>query len=377
MLRVQRLMTSAAVAGLLSCSGHAFAQGYRMTVDANTSSLSGTVAVSVRFTGNMVGTYNATTNPTGTRTNPGSSIVAAPTNNPVPVSGTGGTGNPAPTVSTKPAGTYYLNVNAPGQRITVAGLSANLIGASPQPALPVSVSITYATFRTFVPNYLYTWFGFPIPISLGNATVQAMALSQDSVVTGALTPSGPNSYTYSLQVPCTLSTTILVQGSAVPNVSQSTLTFNGTVTLNGLNPPTVTGTLSIPTNITQTIAPTPGTPAPFSLPPPPFSTGPNADVLLTADIIAPSSATVNGTTSLPASGARLNPADIAQSNGDGGPNGVNDEGDYNLFFNSFFLPSNEPLRLFADVAQSTGDAGPNAVIDEGDYNCFFNNFFLP
>ncbi|MBL0871171.1 MAG: hypothetical protein IBJ18_11415, partial [Phycisphaerales bacterium] len=62
------------------------------------------------------------------------------------------------------------------------------------------------------------------------------------------------------------------------------------------------------------------------------------------------------------------------------------EGDYNLFFNSFFL-ENYVESWPADIANSAGDVspqyatgvvggGPNGVIDEGDYNAFFNNFFL-
>ncbi|MBL0871173.1 MAG: PQQ-dependent sugar dehydrogenase [Phycisphaerales bacterium] len=79
-------------------------------------------------------------------------------------------------------------------------------------------------------------------------------------------------------------------------------------------------------------------------------------------------------------------SDIAQDTGDPGTNGVVNEGDYNLFFNSFFL-ENYVESWPADIANSAGDVspqyatgvvggGPNGVIDEGDYNAFFNNFFL-
>ncbi|CAN5751509.1 hypothetical protein BH11PLA1_BH11PLA1_07890 [soil metagenome] len=84
---------------------------------------------------------------------------------------------------------------------------------------------------------------------------------------------------------------------------------------------------------------------------------------------------------------RCQPADIADDQGNPLPpppgvpnNGVN-EGDYNLFFNSFF--TNQAIGSPADIASDDGTplppfgpAGlPNNGVNEGDYNAFFNNFF--
>ncbi|CAN5866657.1 hypothetical protein BH11PLA1_BH11PLA1_10400 [soil metagenome] len=81
-----------------------------------------------------------------------------------------------------------------------------------------------------------------------------------------------------------------------------------------------------------------------------------------------------------------NPADIATDAGDPMPtvtvggvvyrdgNGAVNEGDYNCFFNTFFLDA--PNNLPADVADDAGNPGSNGSVNEGDYNCFFNNFFL-
>ncbi|MBL0870807.1 MAG: hypothetical protein IBJ18_09560 [Phycisphaerales bacterium] len=66
-------------------------------------------------------------------------------------------------------------------------------------------------------------------------------------------------------------------------------------------------------------------------------------------------------------------------------NGVN-EGDFNCFFNTFFLPA--PGNAPCDIADDQGTALPpfdvggtngaaNNGVNEGDYNCFFNNFFQP
>lgn len=70
----------------------------------------------------------------------------------------------------------------------------------------------------------------------------------------------------------------------------------------------------------------------------------------------------------------LDVADIADWRGEPGRNGHIDEGDYNLFFSSFFFP-NYGGQLYADVADDAGNPGPNGVVNEGDYNAFFFWFF--
>ncbi|CAN5822590.1 hypothetical protein BH11PLA1_BH11PLA1_00390 [soil metagenome] len=92
----------------------------------------------------------------------------------------------------------------------------------------------------------------------------------------------------------------------------------------------------------------------------------------------------------PTAAARCSPADIADDQGNPLPppagvpnNGVN-EGDYNLFFNSFF--TNQALGSPADIADDQGTPLPpfgtggqapamNSGVNEGDYNAFFNSFF--
>ncbi|CAN5842039.1 hypothetical protein BH11PLA1_BH11PLA1_24340 [soil metagenome] len=76
-------------------------------------------------------------------------------------------------------------------------------------------------------------------------------------------------------------------------------------------------------------------------------------------------------------------ADIGDDAGDAPPKwdaanaGVN-EGDYNAFFNHFFLSA--PANAVCDIADDAGFAPPrtgesNSGVNEGDYNAFFNSFF--
>ncbi len=370
-----------AIAALLALAGLASAQPYLCTVDGANSSLNSTIGVSVTVSGSFIGNYVQATNPTGTRTNPGLGSPAAPTNNPIPFTGTGGTASPPPAITTKPTGTYYLKLNPQANQVTLAALDLNLRGSSPAPTLATTLSISYATFRTFAPNYNYFSLGIPVPVPLGNATITALSLKQDTAVIGTLTPGAGGSYTFSLSVPCTLEGTVDLQGSSSLTTGQSTATVTGTVSAGAPGAQTIALSISVPTSITQVIPPAAGVPLAFELPPPPFSSGPNANVILTANILAPSSTTINGSTTLPSAGAKLSPADIADDQGNIPPraaipnNGVT-EGDYNAFFSNFF----DALAV-VDIADDTGaplpgvPGAPNNGVTEGDYNLFFSVFF--
>jgi hypothetical protein len=373
------LISAAAV--ILASAGAAHAQPYLCTVNSTTSSLSSTIGVNVSLNGSFRGSYVQATNPTGTRTNPGLGSAAAPINNPINFTGTGGTASPPPAVNTRPSGTFFLKLNPTVNEVTLSALDIDLRGASPAPTLATSLSISYSTFRTFAPNYNYFSLGVPVPVPLGNATVTALRLTQDSAVFGTLTPGAGGSYTFSLVVPCTIDSTVELQGSASGTTGQSQLTISGTVSPGPAGAQTISLTLTAPTNITQQIPPAPGVPIPFELPPPPFSSGPNANVILTANIVSPSSTTIAGTTTLPSAGVKLLPVDIADDQGNlpprsGIPNNGVTEGDYNAFFANYFDAN--PLVDIADD-QGTPLPGspdvPNNGVTEGDYNCFFSIYF--
>ena len=85
-------------------------------------------------------------------------------------------------------------------------------------------------------------------------------------------------------------------------------------------------------------------------------------------------------------------ADIADTDGQPIPDGVVDNGDFNVFFGGFFAystecgvqpPSPEPepsplgcLRpILIDIATTDGDLFPDGVVDNGDFSVFFSAFF--
>ncbi len=75
--------------------------------------------------------------------------------------------------------------------------------------------------------------------------------------------------------------------------------------------------------------------------------------------------------------AACNLADIANTDGDAGPDGAVDNGDFVLFFQAFFSPEGTPEQLVADVATTDGDPGADGTVDNGDFNAFFAAFFTP
>jgi hypothetical protein len=72
-----------------------------------------------------------------------------------------------------------------------------------------------------------------------------------------------------------------------------------------------------------------------------------------------------------------NPADIANTDGDAGPDGAVNNGDFVLFFQAFFSPEGSPAQLVADIANTDGDIGSDGLVNNGDFNAFFAAFFTP
>jgi subtilisin-like proprotein convertase family protein len=71
------------------------------------------------------------------------------------------------------------------------------------------------------------------------------------------------------------------------------------------------------------------------------------------------------------------PADIANTDGDPGSDGLIDNGDFTLFFTAFFAGAGDPIRTNADLGNTDGEIGPDGLVDNGDFTLFFSSFFSP
>ncbi len=70
------------------------------------------------------------------------------------------------------------------------------------------------------------------------------------------------------------------------------------------------------------------------------------------------------------------PADIANTDGDPGPDLAVDSGDFSAFFTAFFLPDGSAGKLVADIANTDGDIGGDTQVNNGDFTLFFSSFFV-
>jgi hypothetical protein len=277
----------------------ALAQPYDFTIrttGAAPSTMTGTFNGSASFSGTFFGNYNATTNPTGTRTlnlNPFVPRPAPPTNLTKTLSGSGTAGG---NTTGLPVGTYSLAIT--GSTVTLSQLNTNLVGTATQTPAPVNASVSYQSFMTASPDYSYP-FLVPLSLPLGDATVTAMYVVQTADASGPLT-AGPNgSFTFSLSVPADVTASVDFQGAPATQTVPQTLTITGSITPSG---DTATASLGISIAVTANSNEPQPQPAnqPFDLPPP-TGTGDPAHLLLTLTINSQNTS-VNATTTLPANG---------------------------------------------------------------------------
>lgn len=146
----------------------------------------------------LIGDWDSTANPTGTRTITGLFGIDPGTNVPISINagGISASGNSGST-PLRPSGSWLFRLR--GGSIQVEDLNLNLLDEETV-SVGANVSITYSTFRTRQPTCTVIG-GFPISVPLGNIVVNQLVASQFSpAATGTLTPTGPNTYDFSIPV---------------------------------------------------------------------------------------------------------------------------------------------------------------------------------
>ena len=340
----------AACAGLATVTCGAFAQQYEFdcAITQPTSGLAATLTVSATLPGTLIGNWDATTNPTGTRTKPGLFGSFGSTENvSSPISIVAGI-NRAP-LNTRPSGSFRLLLDVEGLSARVEGYEVNNI-ASGALVIPVNAAVTLQTFRTRTPDS--TFIGATVNQEVGDATISVFRDIQTENGNGTLVVAGPNQYTFT--VPITVLTILEGEllGSPIgsPDGSPSAIVVTGTATVQADGTVAITSTQTIDATQTQTpnqVLP----PQPFALPtilPP----GATANVILNLTLQSFTS-TVAGTRSLTATGT---PAlCFADFNRDGGVDGA----DIEAFFSEWTAGENG-----ADVNRDGG-------VDGADVQAFF------
>ena len=170
---------------------------YLVEMSPKSTHLQMSLGLSAPLAGTFRGDYDATTNPGGTMTRPGS--FGGSGNIPIPY-----TSNIAGGVSmnTVPTGSMKLTMGG-DDLLIVSDLELNMLG-SDHGDLGARLGLTYSTFRTFNPNALYP--GVPmieIPIPLGEIT--EMSAVQTAHAIGVMQPEGKGIYKLFALVPADIS----------------------------------------------------------------------------------------------------------------------------------------------------------------------------
>jgi hypothetical protein len=208
-----RISTSAAVVAWVLGTGAASAlppQTFDFTFNPG-SGLSGSLNIDVSNSGTLIGDWNAKSNPTGTRTKPGLFGSFGSTENiPVPVTLGAHVGG---TLATHTAGAFRLTLDPASGSVAIAEYATDFLSSGPA-TLPATVSMSFSTFRTRTPDSTYIG-GIPLSIPIGDVQLTAMSAVQTGPAgIGTLTPTGANTYDFTVAAAVELSASFSVLGSA-------------------------------------------------------------------------------------------------------------------------------------------------------------------
>lgn len=194
----------ASIAGIVA--GAARATETLFTLVPSESSVVSTVATATPMNGSFIGDYDATANPTGTKTLPG--LFGGSTNTAIPYTSTvevaGG-------VDTPLSGTFSLIDGFGGP--VIDGLSLVHAQANPGSA-DLTLTINYQSFHTVNPTGLFPG-DIDVPLPLGSADVTGFAIVQQSPVSVVMTQLPDGTTQASALVPVIVTMEASVQGAPV------------------------------------------------------------------------------------------------------------------------------------------------------------------
>ncbi len=338
---------------------------YSFTIDRTASGVAGSFSSSANTSGTLIGNWNATTNPTGTRTKPGLLGTFGSTENVavgVQISGT--IANNA--LNTDTTGTFRFTIDPAAATCAIAGYRADLLTGTTL-TIPVSATIQTASFRTRAPDSTYPG-GIPVTLPVGDATVTALHMVQEpGAMTGTLTPSGADTWTFAVApvVTLTASFTLLGNGIDAPS-TPAPIAMTGTITLSGN---TATITSNFPVSISQSQQPNAVLPqAPADIPTV-LPAGSTAHVLLDLTLTQ-TSVTVQVNTHSRAAGTRVRcPGDLDDGNGAGTPDDAVTIDDL-----LYFLARYEAGTQAADLDDGSGAGTHDGAVTIDDLLYFLGHY---
>ncbi len=225
-----RLSGSLLVVLLYGSCSLSFAQyRYDFVVVPTSSDLNVNVTLQAFTDGTLIGNYDPTTNPGGTRTKPGLHPFGFAGNHPVPVQV-----NPLVqgNVQSQPVGTFSMVFHPAANQIILLGLASDLL-PSRTVSLPANATLVFDTFTTRSPTSTYPGGSYPVP--LGDIAVRSLTIMQtDEPAVGTLTPLGGNRYAFAVAPMVRLYVYADLQGTVLETTSNpSPLMLTGEVEILG------------------------------------------------------------------------------------------------------------------------------------------------
>ncbi|MFO0827913.1 MAG: hypothetical protein U0572_07150 [Phycisphaerales bacterium] len=195
---------------LVAVAAATAAVNYDVQIVPNQSTVGANTSISVPAGGTFIGNYDATNNPTGTKTIPG--LFGGSGNNPINYSATFDAGGDN---TTHPTGGFAMTLDTRLLTFSVADLAIDLLGST-SIDIGATITVEYSSFHTQNPSAIFPG-GFSLPIPLGNATVESLDATQTGdAVAGVLVPTSATTYTFVTAVPVNIVAVVTLNGQTVP-----------------------------------------------------------------------------------------------------------------------------------------------------------------
>lgn len=224
--------TCGIVLGLLggSVAGAGGTRVYDFTIDSAQSGLDADISVGVSTGGTLIGNYDVTNNPTGTRTKPGLLGPFGPEENlPVQTSlEVGLVGSPG----THASGAFRMAFDFDSNLVAMTDFASDLLASGPE-SLTAELTLANETFRTRNPTFLYLG-GFPITIPVGQIALNSLTATQVGAGPGTLTPIDADHFTFTVLPIVSIGGSVDVLGQTFDlPATPIPLLLSGTLELNG------------------------------------------------------------------------------------------------------------------------------------------------
>lgn len=229
---------------------------YDFQIQPAQSGLNADINVGFGTAGTLVGNWDPTANPTGTRTKPGLfGSFGDDENVPVPIGLDAAlSGSPHTTAG----GGFRLGFDFAAGLFSMSGYSGDLLQSGPE-SLSAELTLQTETFRTRNPTFFYLG-GIPITLPFGQITLNSLTAAQVGAAPGILTPIDADRYSFIVAPLVELSGSIDIFGQSfdlpatpTPLPLQGEIVFAGdTATLTSVQPLDLSSTTPLDLALPQT-----------------------------------------------------------------------------------------------------------------------------